>query len=85
MIGFEDFFIRIVLGEIGVHPDSNDPVLINAYMVILHFEITNILIELGKANQSTLEDVDILGEGDVSDVAESNRDMLNVDFPQVVS
>lgn len=69
----------IVDGEIGVHPNLDVALLIDADLVLLDFEVLGVLVDLAEAFEGLHEDVEIVGIGDVADLADADLDVLDVD------
>lgn len=69
----------VVFGQVHVHPDPHMALSVDAYLLLHHFEVAGGVVELLEAKQRTLEDVQILETRDVSDLAEANGSVLNVD------
>ena len=71
--------LGVVLGQVRVHPDPDMSSPVYADVFFHYGEIANGVVELFEAEQNTLEDVDVFGEGDVGDVAEADRGVLDED------
>lgn len=70
--------VGVVLAQVGVHPHLHFPVFVDTDQFFCGLEITDDVVELLEAQEAVAEDVDILWVGDVSDVAQPDRDVLDV-------
>lgn len=76
--------VGIALGEISIEPDFDLAVAVDANHIFGGFEIADPEEDLFKTIEGTEEDVQILGVGDILDVTESDRNVLDVYFGVVV-
>ena len=72
-----------VLGEVGIHPDLDFAIVVDADEVVVGLEVADEVIELLEAEEAVAENVYVLGVGDVGDVAEADGDVLDVDLGAV--
>ena len=76
--------VGVALGEISIEPDLDLAVAVDANHIFGGFEIAHPEEDLFEAIEGTEEDVQILGIGDILDVAESDRNVFDVYFGIVV-
>lgn len=74
----------MTFGEVGVQPDLDPAVAVDADEVFLGMEVAHKVEQLFEAVEAAEQHVQILGVGDIFDVAESDRHVLDVDSGVVV-
>lgn len=68
---------RVILTEIRVHPYPNNPIPINTDHIIKNMEVTYCRVQLTETLQGTFQDVDTFLKGNISDIGQPDRDMLD--------
>ena len=63
-----------VLGEITVHPDLDYSPFVDSKVLLLHLEAAIAFGDVPEADKCLLVEVEVVGEGDVFDVGESDGD-----------
>lgn len=70
---------RDIFGQVDIHPHLNFPLLIEADLIFLDIKRVGVEKDVIKSFEAGLEQVEVVGEGDVSDLAQPQWNMLNVE------
>lgn len=70
-------------GEIGIHPDLHVATVIHTDLVLLYIEVLGVLEDLTVPLQGLHDDVEIVGKGNIADLADSDLDCFYVHLGSV--
>ena len=68
-----------VLGEVGVHPDSHLPAVADEDHLFTDVEVAHFLVQHLKALKRGLQEVELVCEGDIVDLLQSQVYLLQVE------